>query len=93
MNKKNNSLLGKMLNEAFMNEAVKTITDVTSNRYKSLVVQIDLSKLEPNTIDVLWNDYGINWKKLDKTELQVLYKLLNIKDLEFEEWCEENGFE
>lgn len=81
-----------MLNEAFMNEAVKTITDVNSNKRKSLVVQIDLSKLEEDTIDVLWNDTGINWKKLDKTELQVLYKLLKVDDLEFEEWCEENGF-
>lgn len=40
---KNNSLLAKMLNEAFMNEAVKTVTDVNHNKRKSLVVQIDLS--------------------------------------------------
>ena len=33
----------------------------------------------------IWNDYGIDWKKLDRSELQKLYKLLKVTDLEFEE--------
>lgn len=79
-----------MLNEQFaLNE--KNITNGSSSG-KSLIVQIDLSKLEEDTLDSLWNDYGIDWKKLDRSELQKLYKLLKITDLEFEEWFEENGF-
>lgn len=84
------SILGMMLNEQFaLNE--KNITNGSSSG-KSLIVQIDLSKLEEDTLDSLWNDYGIDWKKLDRSELQKLYKLLKITDLEFEEWFEENGF-
>ena len=79
-----------MLNEQFaLNE--KNITNGSSSG-KSLIVQIDLSKLEEDTLDSLWNDYGIDWKKLDRSELQKLYKLLKVTDLEFEEWFEENGF-
>lgn len=84
------SILGMMLNEQFaLNE--KNITNGSSSG-KSLIVQIDLSKLEEDTLDSLWNDYGIDWKKLDRSELQKLYKLLKITDLELEEWFEENGF-
>ena len=84
------SILGMMLNEQFaLNE--KNITNGSSSG-KSLIVQIDLSKLKEDTLDSLWNDYGIDWKKLDRSELQKLYKLLKITDLEFEEWFEENGF-
>ena len=84
------SILGMMLNEQFaLNE--KNITNGSSSG-KSLIVQIDLSKLEEDTLDSLWNDYGIDWKKLDRSELQKLYKLLKVTDLEFEEWFEENGF-
>lgn len=86
------SIFGMMLNEQFaLNEAVKNITNGSSSG-KSLIVQIDLSKLEEDTLDSLWNDYGIDWKKLDRSELQKLYKLLKVTDLEFEEWFEENGF-
>ena len=86
------SILGIMLNEQFaLNEAVKNIANGSSSS-KSLMVQIDLSKLENDTLDSLWNDYGIDWKKLDRSELQKLYKLLKVTDLEFEEWVEENGF-
>ena len=84
------SILGMMLNEQFaLNE--KNITNGSSSG-KSLIVQIDLSKLKEDTLDSLWNDYGIDWKKLDRSELQKLYKLLKVTDLEFEEWFEENGF-
>lgn len=84
------SILGMMLNEQFaLNE--KNITNGSSSG-ESLIVQIDLSKLEEDTLDSLWNDYGIDWKKLDRSELQKLYKLLKITDLELEEWFEENGF-
>ena len=79
-----------MLNEQFaLNK--KNITNGSSSG-KSLIVQIDLSKLKEDTLDSLWNDYGIDWKKLDRSELQKLYKLLKVTDLEFEEWFEENGF-
>lgn len=61
------SILGMMLNEQFaLNE--KNITNGSSSG-KSLIVQIDLSKLEEDTLDSLWNDYGIDWKKLDRSEL------------------------
>lgn len=56
-----------------------------------LKVTLDLSAIEPKTLDVLYQDMSIDWSKLSRRDLKKLYKLLDL-DLDFDEWVDENGF-
>lgn len=87
--KKNGTKI-KKVNEAKINESITNITP-GSNRANSLVVQMDLAKLQKATIAEIWNDFSVDLNSLSKSDLEKLYNILN-PDLSFEEWMEINEF-
>lgn len=90
----NDSVLHEVKSNAYINEATEQlINNKKPNPAKSLIVSIDLEQLESGTLDNLWNDYHVDWSKLNDTKLYRLWKyVLNVRELTFEEWCEENNF-
>lgn len=80
-----------------MKDIIKFITENKNSLYNNksnddLIVELNLSKLENDTLGVLFNDYSIDWTKLNKDELYKLYNLLGTEELTFDEWLSTNDF-
>ena len=56
-----------------------------------LTIAIDLSQIEPETLDVIFQDSGMFWELLDESSLKALYNELN-PSLSFKEWLKENKY-
>lgn len=72
-----------------INEAASNVSSSISSN--DLIIQINLSKLDIDTLNALYNDSSIDWSKLKEKDLIKLYDLLD-SDLSFDEWKEVNEF-
>ena len=63
---------------------------VTNQISTGLTVAIDLSQIEAETLEVLFQDSGMFWGLLDEKQLKELHNELN-PSLSFKEWMKENN--
>lgn len=81
--------LNESINDKSLNEAATNVSAKSSS--SGLIVQLDLTHLEKDTIQTLFHDWNIDWSKLNKKDLEKLYNLVG-SDLSFDEWVEANEF-
>lgn len=92
--------------QMILNEASKTSqmtlneaeTPKSVNRKKptsnSLLVILDLSQIEKETLDSLFDDYSIDWANLGRRGLRKLFNLFKPAPmLDFSEWMEANEWD
>lgn len=72
-----------------LNEAIPNISPKQSS--SDLIVQINLSRIDKETLQSIFHDWSIDWSKLNKKDLEKLYNLVG-SDLSFDEWVEANDF-